>query len=67
MTRDPIAVWERLYRREFRDRKASEDRLNAVSQLLEKNGCDCECEHHATEHDDECERCLACRIAEAVA
>lgn len=34
-----------------------------IGSLLESNGCDCECEHHWEEHDDDCERCLACRIA----
>lgn len=38
-------------------------RLIDVQCLLEKNGCDCECDCHPVEHGDECELCLACRIA----
>lgn len=41
-------------------------RLRTVRTLLEDNGCDCPCEHHWEEHDDDCERCLACDISEAV-
>lgn len=37
-------------------------KLAQVVALLEKNGCDCECDHHPEEHDDDCERCIACRI-----
>lgn len=35
---------------------------DAVAQLLERNGCDCECGHVAEDHDDDCERCFACEI-----
>ena len=34
----------------------------AVCKVLEDNGCDCDCEHHPEEHDDDCVRCLACRV-----
>lgn len=37
-------------------------RTSAIGGLLGENGCDCDCEHHPDEHDDECELCLACRI-----
>lgn len=37
-----------------------------VLKLIEQNGCDCECEHHLEEHDDDCERCLACSIEKAI-
>jgi uncharacterized protein (UPF0371 family) len=47
-------------------RYIAEVQLQAVRSLLEKNGCDCNCEHHHEEHDGDCERCLACRIGEAV-
>lgn len=42
--------------------RAAEAKLKAIGQLLEANGCDCECDHHFEEHDSDCERCLACRI-----
>lgn len=38
-----------------------------IGALLASNGCDCECEHSADEHDDDCERCLACRVESALA
>ena len=41
-------------------------KTDAVNRLLADNGCDCECEHHRDEHDDTCERCLACRIDAAL-
>ena len=44
----------------------ADERLRAVRKLLEWNGCECECSHHWEDHDDDCDRCLACRIGEAV-
>lgn len=44
----------------------ADERLRAVRKLLEWNGCECECEHHWEDHDDDCDRCLACLIGEAV-
>jgi hypothetical protein len=40
-------------------------KLSRVGELLAANGCNCECEHAWDDHDD-CERCLACRISEAI-
>ncbi len=37
-----------------------------IENLLSENGCDCDCEHHWEEHDEDCERCLSCRISEAM-
>jgi hypothetical protein len=37
-----------------------------IGELLARNGCDCDCEHGAEDHDEGCERCLACRIAAAL-
>lgn len=45
---------------------ALESRIAFVGSLLAMNGCDCECEHHPEEHDDDCARCLACRIGFAI-
>jgi hypothetical protein len=39
---------------------------SALAQLLRDNGCDCDCEHGWTEHDDDCERCFACRVQMAL-
>jgi hypothetical protein len=49
-----------------RNSMEADERLRAVRRLLEWNGCECECEHHWEDHDDDCDRCLACRIGEAV-
>lgn len=40
-------------------------RLDAVGEVLAANGCDCPCECSVSEHDDDCSRCLACRIERA--
>ena len=42
-------------------------RVKAVGRVLSENGCDCECECVAGEHDDDCDRCLACRVEDAIA
>lgn len=39
------------------------DALGMVGRMLAANGCDCDCDHCEEDHDDECERCLACRIS----
>jgi hypothetical protein len=40
----------------------------AVGGVLSENGCECECEHHheGEEHDDNCKRCLGCRVDAAM-
>lgn len=43
-----------------------EERRSRAMLILEAHGCDCECEHGATEHDEHCRRCLACRIEQAL-
>ena len=39
---------------------------SAIEQLLRENGCECDCEHHYTEHDNDCERCFPCRVQMAL-
>ena len=51
------------YQRQSMD---ADERIRAVLALLEENGCNCECDHHPEEHDADCERCLACRIEDAL-
>jgi hypothetical protein len=46
---------------------ADNAKLARIEQLLWNNGCDCECDHHSEEHDEDCERCLACRISAVLA
>jgi len=42
-----------------------ENKLELIRGLVEKNGCDCDCEHHSEEHSEDCQLCLACRIGNA--
>lgn len=51
-----VLAWVELYKR----------KLDAVGEVLSENGCDCECDHDFESHDDDCERCLACRVQEAL-
>lgn len=39
------------------------DRVGAV---LSDNGCDCDCGHDPESHNENCERCLACRVQAAL-
>ena len=41
-------------------------RLDAAREIISKNGCDCDCDHDAESHDADCDRCLACRISDAL-
>jgi hypothetical protein len=41
-------------------------KLDAVAELLGKNGCDCDCGHDSESHNEDCDRCLACRIARVI-
>jgi hypothetical protein len=43
-----------------------EVKIHAIGELIADNGCDCECDHDFESHDDDCERCLACRISAAL-
>jgi len=40
--------------------------MTKIEELLEENGCDCECDHCWEDHDEDCERCLACLIDAAI-
>lgn len=40
----------------------ADDTIRRIGLLLAGNGCDCECDHHAEEHEDDCSRCLACLV-----
>jgi hypothetical protein len=41
-------------------------RLDAAGDIISANGCDCDCDHDAESHDADCDRCLACRISDAL-
>ena len=60
------AAWEGLYNERNRLWREEADRVGAVKLLLEANGCECECDHHLSEHEADCDRCLACRISMAI-
>lgn len=36
--------------------------LDGIGYLLAEHGCDCDCDHHSEEHDEDCVPCLGCRI-----
>jgi len=57
-----LAAWKQL----AEERRGATEKLYKVRELLSVNGCDCECGCDCDGHEDDCERCLACRIAEAV-
>lgn len=55
--------WSVFAERVVQQRDDLADKLNRIGKLLERNGCDCSCDHHKDECNDECaEPCLACRI-----
>lgn len=41
-------------------------KLDAVGRVLSESGCGCECGCYVDEHDDDCDRCLACRVQVAI-
>ncbi len=50
--------------RELRRLRAA---IEQVCCVLAAHGCDCECAPMCgTEHDDDCERCLGCRVEAAL-
>jgi hypothetical protein len=59
-------AWEELFNERNRLWRDAEDKLDKVRTLLSENGCDCECDHHYTEHEDDCVPCLGCQISEAL-
>ena len=40
--------------------------LEKIGELLEANGCDCDCGHDHGDHDEGCDVCLPCRISDAM-
>lgn len=46
--------------------EAAERGLATLRRALESEGCDCPCCHGGDDHDEECSRCLGCRIEHAV-
>lgn len=60
------AELEKLFNERNRLWREEADRVDAVTLLLEANGCDCDCDHDAESHDADCDRCLACRISWAI-
>ena len=48
------------------ERDAALARVRNVEALLSLNGCDCDCDHSAEEHDEDCDRCFACQVQAAL-
>lgn len=40
--------------------------LKTAGEAISHNGCECECKHHYEDHDEGCDRCLACRVGDGV-
>jgi DNA-binding helix-hairpin-helix protein with protein kinase domain len=59
-------TWIVFAEKAMAERDEATAKLAAVAKLLVANGCDCECAHHYQEHDDDCERCLACKVSDAI-
>lgn len=59
---DLARSWEHLYLAAHRRSRSRGDAIDRIGSLLSEHGCDCECDHSIEDHDDGCERCLACRI-----
>lgn len=59
------AAWEQLYNERNRALRAIQDKRERVLGLIAENGCDClcDCVVNQEDHTDDCEPCLACRIA----
>lgn len=61
------AAWEGLYNERARMLRDYEARVDAANMILADNGCDCDCDHHRDECDDDCgPPCLACKIGLAL-
>ncbi len=42
------------------------DAIARVNDVLGNAGCSCDCDHDVESHDEDCDRCLACCISEAI-
>lgn len=51
---------------ELEGSRSDRDKIADIEILLQDNGCDCDCEHAFDEHAEDCERCLACQVQEAI-
>lgn len=59
-------AWEQLYNERNGLWRDAAHKIDLIITLLEQNGCDCDCGHDSEGHDETCERCLGCRIAQVV-
>lgn len=55
--------WKSLAHERNRELRKRQDQLDEVEELLKANGCDCGCDHGYDDHEDDCERCFACRVS----
>ena len=49
-----------------RELEALRERVAATLEVLAREGCDCDCDHHRSECDDDCVWCFGCRVEEAL-
>jgi len=59
-------AWRQLFEERSRLWRAAEAKLRAIGELLEHNGCDCDCYHDDGPHEEDCDPCLACLVQEAM-
>ena len=63
---DTVAERNETLERVRAERDAALVRVRNVEALLSLNGCDCDCDHSAEEHDEDCDRCFACQVQAAL-
>lgn len=65
--REDVGALQRDISASEKECRALRVRVAAVGRVLSENGCDCECGCFWDEHGDDCDRCLACRVEDAIA
>jgi hypothetical protein len=60
-----VEKWRFLYEEMKSEKEKLERKVWAVAELLENNGCDCECGCDG-DHSDDCDRCFACAVNDAI-
>ncbi|MBK8260179.1 MAG: hypothetical protein IPK80_02445 [Nannocystis sp.] len=67
VVRERDAATERAEKAE-RERDEARARIEAAGNVVSDNGCDCACDHSTLheDHDEDCEVCVVCRVADAL-
>jgi hypothetical protein len=62
-----VSALDAELRRVAQEKARLEAVIERVGNVLAAHGCDCECAPTCgTEHDDDCDRCLGCRVEAAL-